>query len=136
MSKLPRLYRRLIADGMTTWGPWYLIDDAESILAPVDMQKNGSLQRQFRMEANAGFEVYLFARRQDQDDFAFFHVDKNGVVQDSVHLSHLAFSSGPDELTPKHVVEHKHQSDLKGWLRDVAIPDMMDWFQYDGEDAD
>lgn len=136
MTRLPRLYRRLIANGMTTWGPWYFIDDEASILAPADLQKSDTLQRQFKMESNAGFEVYLFARRQDQDDFAFFHVDKNGVVRDSVHLTHLAFSSGPNDLTPKHVVEHEHKANLMGWLRDVAVPDMMDWFEYYEEDPD
>jgi hypothetical protein len=121
---------------MSTWGPWYLVDDATSIKAPANLSRHESIQNQLRREANAAFNVYLFARRQDQDDFAFFYVRSDGVVDDSVIASHLTFPSGPNHDTPTIPVDHVHRMNLEQWLKDIAIPEMMDWLAFDEEDPD
>lgn len=121
---------------MTKWGPWYFIDDSASVLGPADLTKNAALQEQFRLEVNAAFQVYLFARRQDQDEFAFFHVTGDGRVEDSVIRAHLSFSKRRDHFTPAQSVVHVKTMDLFQWLREVTITDLEDWLRHDEEDPD
>ena len=85
-SVLPPAYRWFIAKGMTNWEPWYFVDQYE-----LQDASQAYFSDVFKIETRADFDVRLFARRQDRDDFAFF-VSRNGAIEDRVVTIHLAQS--------------------------------------------
>jgi hypothetical protein len=92
MHHFPLPYRWFIVKGLTKWEPWYFLDTSETVTeAPVFDERNEPFAREFKLETGADFDVYLFARRQDMDDYAFF-VFRDGKIEDKVISIHLTFS--------------------------------------------
>jgi len=73
-SDYPLALRWFIKKGLINLDPWYLIDDIESIKSSPDFSKDEFFATKFKKETAADFDVYLFARRYDQEAFAFFIV--------------------------------------------------------------
>jgi len=135
-SRLPRIYRRLIARGHTNWEPWSFEDDAASVLTPIDLAKNAFFQKAFRKETGAEFDVYLFSRRGDRDDFAFFSIADDGSIENSTFTRHLSFSD-KFELS-KGALQRPARGEevtLKMWLS-ATLDDIEDDIRWDGEDLD
>lgn len=99
---LPLAYRWFLAKGLTDWEPWYFMDSADALEAGADLNRNGFAQRAFAAETGAEFGVYLFARRQDRETFAFFVVG-DGTILDRVVSIHLSFSGRAELATPLRV---------------------------------
>ena len=135
-ARLPRIYRRLIARGYTQWDPWYFEDDAASVVLPANFAKNEFFQKTFRTETGADFDVYLFARRRDREDFAFFSVAPDGSIEDATYTLHLTFS-GKFEFY-KGALRRPTAGDevtLRKWLSGT-LEDIEDDLLHDGEDLD
>lgn len=116
--------------------PWYLEDDADSVARPADLSKNKFFQEAFRTETGADFDVYLFARRRDREDFAFFSVAPDGSIEDSTYTLHLSFS-GKFEFF-KGALQRPAAGEevtLRKWLCDT-LEDIEDDLLHDGEDLD
>ena len=134
--RLPRIYRRIIVSGYTLWAPWYLEDDGASVAQPADFARNKFFQYAFRTETGADFDVYLFARRRDREDFAFFSVAPDGSIEDSTYTVHLSFS-GKFEFY-KGALRRPASGEevtLRKWLCGT-LEDIEEDLLHDGEDLD
>jgi hypothetical protein len=118
-SQLPLAYRWFLAKGLTNWQPWYFLDTE-----PRDIAVLERLKHEFQLETAADFEVYLFARRQDMDDFAFF-VMKDGVIEDKVVCIHLSFA-GKLELQKPLRYDAITRTFMQ-WVREIVLPEVEDW---------
>lgn len=124
VQSFPLAYRWFLAKELTNWEPWSFIDSVESIRSAPDFSRNEFATRAFRQETDADFDVYLFARRHDMDDFAFFVV-KDGIIQDKVVSIHLAFSKRFELKAPLRIADVS--STFAQWLESVVLPDVFDW---------
>jgi hypothetical protein len=122
-AHFPLAYRWFIVKGLENWDPWYLIDDKHSILRSPDHSSNEFASKAFRLELGADFDVYLFARRQDRDDFAFF-VIRDGVIEDKVVTAHLSFSESREVKSPLRY--EQINMTFTRWVRDVVLIDLDD----------
>ena len=124
----PLSYRWFISRGLTSWQPWYFIDDQQSLRLDPDFSKNDFAVRAFKTETRADFDVYLFARRQDMDDFAFFVV-KDGKIEDKVVTIHLTFAKKLELKAPLQYGQVTRS--FVAWMREDVIPDVEDWMNED-----
>lgn len=120
----PISYRWFISKNLTNWQPWYFLDTSDSIKKSPDFAANDFAVRAFKNETGADFDVYLFARRQDMDDFAFFVV-KDGVVEDRVISIHLSFAGKMELKTP--LLDSDVKETFLSWIRETAIRDVENW---------
>jgi len=65
MNDFPLAYRWFLAKGLINWQPWHFFDTDLSIRENPDYSKNEFVSRAFKIETEANFDEYLFARRQD-----------------------------------------------------------------------
>lgn len=107
---LPFAFRWAVANGLTTFTPWSILESREVAEA---------LTREFRLET--GRDVWVFARRCDMDDVAAFEVI-GGEVQDRVLFAHLSWKQAPDPY-----VAVEPYAGFWAWLTERAIPDMVEW---------
>lgn len=124
MNHFPLAYRWFIAKGLTNWEPWYFLDTAETAKESPRFSENETFAREFKLETGADFDVYLFARRQDTDDYGFFVV-RDGKIEDKVVSIHLTFSKGMELRTPLRYPETR-QTFIQ-WLRGQVVPEVADW---------
>jgi hypothetical protein len=119
---LPLAYRWFLARGLRDLRPWYFVD-APGRLSTADELRFAT--RQFELETAADFEVRLFARRQDMDDFAFFVV-RDGIIEDRVISTHLTFARGFDRPSP---FRYAALPDLRfmRWLGEEVLTDIDEW---------
>ncbi|UMR28693.1 hypothetical protein MJ904_16305 [Massilia sp. MB5] len=117
---LPLAYRWFLAKGLTDWEPWYFVDTLDSLGKGVDLGRNRFAAQAFAAETGADFEVYLFARRQDRETFAFFAV-RDGVVLDRVVSIHLSFAGRLELPTPLRVGDLGMS--FTDWVGDVCLRD-------------
>lgn len=120
----PIAYRWFLAKGLSCWQPWYFTDTSLSVQGAPKFSENEFALRAFKQETGADFDVYLFARRQDMDDYAFFVV-KDGMIQDKVVSIHLSFVKRFELIAPLRYLD-VHQT-FTQWVREVAISDVEDW---------
>ncbi|MFJ2990673.1 hypothetical protein ACIPF8_22650 [Collimonas sp. NPDC087041] len=120
----PLSYRWFLAKGLTKWQPWYFIDTDFSVKEAPNCVENQFATRAFKVETGADFDVYLFARRQDMDDYAFFVV-RDGKIEDKVVSMHLSFAKKLELNEPLRYSEIK-QSFVQ-WLREIVIADVEYW---------
>ena len=124
MSHFPLAYRWFLIKGLSDWQPWYFIDTPETVEREPQFLDNQNFARAFRTETGADFDVYLFARRQDMDDFAFFVV-QNGRIEDRVVRIHLSFSNRFELRDPLRYSDPKFT--FIEWVREEVISDVSDW---------
>ncbi len=124
MKYFPLAYRWFLVKGLTDWEPWYFVDTVETVKAEPRFLENQNFARAFKVETGADFNVYLFARRQDMDDFAFFIVH-NGKIEDKVVHIHLSFANRLELRNPLRYTD-SHFTFIQ-WLRKEVISDVADW---------
>ncbi|MCP4374297.1 MAG: hypothetical protein GY797_40280 [Deltaproteobacteria bacterium] len=125
-KNFPLPYRWFISKGLTNWEPWSFIDDDVSVECRPDFSKNKFAVNAFKNETASDFDIYLFARRQDRDDFAFF-VIRDGKVEDRVISIHLSFAGKLDIKQPLKY-EEKYHTFLE-WINNIVIQDVDDWME-------
>jgi hypothetical protein len=129
-SALPAAYRWFLLRGLTDWTPWRLQDDSSAVNAPTNFERSKYFQHQCKIETGADFDFYLFARRQDREDFAFFFCGPDGRVEDSTITIHLSFS-GRLEFTKGALTRPAGNEKVSfiQWIRAIATEDMQDWIE-------
>lgn len=134
--RFPQAYRWLIQKGLTNWEPWYFVDDVQTINAQPDLARSDFFQREFRTETGADYEVYLFARRQDREDFAFFVRGTDDLIEDNVITWHLTFSGRFESFIkqPFQRPAEDKRVNLFAWVRHDLIADIEDWIAM-GDDS-
>jgi hypothetical protein len=120
----PLPYRWFLTKGLVNLEPWSFIDDVGSLAIPPDFAKSQFFQDRFKLETGADFDVYLFARRQDMEDFAFFAV-KDGQILDLVIPIHLTFSGNKDFERPLRLPEISLT--FMQWIKRDVIADIEAW---------
>lgn len=120
---MPPAFRYFIERQLTDWAPWYFVGEDVG-----DAEANAFFAEVFRTETGADFDVRLFARRQDREDFAFFAV-RDGKVEDKVVTIHLSFSNRFELKSP---LRHADigQTFLQ-WIRDVVLVDIEEYLDDD-----
>ena len=113
----PNALRWFLAQGLTKFTPWHFIQD------PSEMSFAANA---FRREDVSGGEVFVFAKRQDCDDFAGLEL-VDGRITDKVVYFHPVFgdSSKPSPRTWNIVAET--YDDVFDFVAERVIPDMKDW---------
>lgn len=124
MNHFPLPYRWFLIKGLSNWQPWEFIDTPESVEREPLWSENVNLAHQFKTETGADFDVYLFARRRDMDDFAFF-VIREGKIEDKVVRAHLSFANSAEVGRPLRYPDVKLT--FLEWIRQEAIWDVADW---------
>lgn len=120
----PLAYRWFFAKGLTNWQPWYFIDTDATLKNEPNFAANQFAKDAFQLETRADFDVYLFARRQDRDDFAFFVV-RAGKIEDRVVTIHLSFAKRLELPSPLRY--DQISQNLVQWLRKTVIADVEEW---------
>lgn len=120
----PLAYRWFIVKELTNLEPWYFSDDKASVQLPPDWSKSEFAIQEFKTETGADFDVYLFARRQDCDDYAFFVV-RDGKIEDRVVLIHLSFAKKLEVKSPLRY-EQNYPTFMR-WIRNHVIVDVEEW---------
>lgn len=118
-SSWPNALRWFLVQGLGSFTPWHFIED------PDEMEF--AAEAFHREDINAG-EVFVFAHRQDCDDFAGLEI-RDGELTDRVIYFHPVFASSfEDPSTPRTwniVVEAFN--DVFDFVAQRVIPDMKDW---------
>ena len=123
--RFPLSYRWFLARNLVDLEPWYFTERGGPSLGELQtFARDDNFARQFKLETGATFDVVLFARRQDRDDFAFFAVEGSEVL-DRVVTIHLSFSQRMELKTP-FMIEEATRS-FTDWVRDIVLPDIADW---------
>jgi hypothetical protein len=122
--RLPLAYRWFLAKGLTRWQPWLFMDPLASNPETWPWADNTFAVHAFKTETGADFDVHLFARRQDMDDYAFF-VAKDGQIQDRVINIHLSFAAKLELSSP--LRESEITQTFTEWISEVVVPEVEDW---------
>lgn len=115
---------------------WFLIQDLHSFVPWHFMRETAELEfaaNAFRREAG-GKDVFVFARRQDCDDFAGLEV-VDGRITDRVIHFHPVFATGNQapSTEPEWNIVCGVFDDVFSFMAERVVPDMKDWAQV--EDA-
>lgn len=113
----PNALRWFLAQGLTTFAPWYFIEEPDEMEFAADA---------FRREDVSSGNVFVFARRQDRDDFAGLEL-VDGRITDTVIYFHPVFdgSTQPSSRTWNIVLDT--YDDVFAFVAKCVIPDMKDW---------
>ena len=119
----PPAYKHFVDNGLDSLEPWQLCDAPGTIDAPPDFERHRFASKQCKRETGAQFDLYLFARRTDMDDFAFFVVRDN-VIEDKVFTIHLSFVNKMELRSPLRY--EQVQQNFMDWVRTTAMDDMQE----------
>ncbi|HCQ45851.1 MAG TPA: hypothetical protein DIW53_03235 [Achromobacter sp.] len=113
----PNALRWFLSQGLTRFTPWHFLSDASDF---------AFASRAFQREDVSGGEVFVFAGRQDCDDFAGLLV-VDGRITDRVVYFHPVFadSSQPSPRTWNIVCDA--YEDVFDFVKARVIEDMKDW---------
>jgi hypothetical protein len=124
LTRLPLAYRWFLIRGLANWQPWYFLHAPETDSVDLALSRDDVFERQFKTETEPDFDVFLFARRQDMDDFAFFVV-RDGAIEDRVVSIHLSFAK---RFELKQPLRHSEIGQtFTQWIREVALSDVEHW---------
>lgn len=115
--KWPNALRWLLVQGLTHFTPWHLIRSPEEM---------AFASRAFAREDVAEGQVFVFARRQDCDDFAGLEI-RHGVLTDRVICFHPVFASGLSQTPRTWNIVQETFEDMFEFLTKRVVPDMKDW---------
>ena len=119
-DELPFAYRYLVEQGLTRFGPWYLIEDqAESDGFRAEFVREVAVPNSSRIK-----DFQPFARHAACDDFAGFVLWQGrweGRVSPEVVVVHLTFSGKPE--TPGYPGMTRYP-DVWAWLSECVLEEM------------
>lgn len=109
--KLPIEYRWLKAHNFNLLTPWYFVEPDDS---------NG-IRKEY--QAETGYDIIPFARRQDNDDIAGFKII-NGEIKNTVLTVHLTWSSKRENNS---YPISRESSDMMEWIKTIMLPESQKW---------
>ena len=118
-SNWPNALRWFLAQELTSFTPWHFIKE------PNDME---FAARAFKREDINRGEVFVFARRQDCDDFAGLEV-VDGDITNKVLYFHPVFGSGTSDSSSPRTwnIICATFDDVFEFVAKQVVPDMKDW---------
>jgi hypothetical protein len=121
-ARWPNALRWFLKQDLHRFTPWHLLQD------PADFE---FAARAFDREDVSNGHVFVFARRQDRDDFAGIEVI-DGKFTDKVLYFHPVFSTGASGSRTWNIVNSVYE-DVFAFMSGQVIPDMKEWAE--DEDA-
>ena len=115
----PNALRWFLAQNLSSFTPWHLIQDPSEC----EFAANA-----FRREDIHKGEVFVFARRQDCDDFAGIEI-VGGKFTDKVIYFHPVFASASTNEVPGNSwnIVRSEFEDVFAFVSKRVVPDMKDW---------
>lgn len=113
----PNALRWFLAQSLNTFTPWHFIRDPEEMAFAANA---------FRREDVSGGEVFVFARRQDCDDFAGLEV-VGGRITDKVVYFHPVFGDSSRSSPRTWNIVAATYGDVFDFVAQRVVPDMKDW---------
>jgi hypothetical protein len=117
-NRWPNALRWFLTQNLRSFTPWHLIDD----LSECEGAANA-----FRREDIDKRDVFVFAKRQDCDDFAGLEIVQ-GAVTDRVIYFHPSFTASPNEQRDRgwNIVDGVFE-DVFEFVAKQIVPDMKAW---------
>ena len=113
----PNALRWFLCQNLHRFTPWHLIQEpAECDFAA----------RAFAREDVSRGQVFVFAKRQDCDDFAGIEVVE-GVLTERVIYFHPVFGSADNEANQTWNIVHGVFDDVFEFVAKQVVPDMKEW---------
>lgn len=116
-SAWPNALRWFLSLDLTHFTPWHFIQDADEMEFAANAFRREDLQRG---------EVFVFARRQDREDFAGLELE-NGVPTDKVVYFHPVFSNGSTDSPRTWNIVVATYPDVFDFVAQCVVPDMKEW---------
>lgn len=113
----PNALRWFLVQDLTSFTPWHFINEPDEIAFAADV---------FRREDVSGGDVFVFARRQDCDDFAGLEL-VDGRVTDRVVYFHPVFADSSRSSPRTWNIVNTTYDDVFAFVAQRVIPDMSDW---------
>lgn len=114
-KKWPNSLRYFLVQGLHSFTPWHIFDYEEEF---------ASAASAFEKEDVDSRKVFVFASRQDNDDFAGLEI-VDGKITDKVIHFHPTFSSSESNRS-WNIVDGEF-SDIFEFMSKQVMPDMKDW---------
>lgn len=114
-SNWPNALRWFLVQNTENFCPWHFLSHAKEFEFAA---------KAFANEDTKNRMVFVFASRQDNDDFAGFEI-VDGKITDKVILFHPVFGSGRSERSWD-IVDSQF-NDVFEFLSNQIVPDMKDW---------
>ena len=122
--KWPNALRWFLVRGLQTFTPWHFIREPDELASVAEAFKREDIHRG---------EVFVFARRQDCDDFAGLEIS-SGNITGKVICFHPTFSTSSTSRSNGWDIVDARFEDVFLFIAARVIPDMKDWAMT--EDAD
>jgi hypothetical protein len=115
----PNALRWFLCQHLSSFTPWHFIQE------PTEFEFAANA---FRREVVSKDQVFVFARRQDCDDFAGLKI-QDGKVTDTVIHFHPVFATSSSSATadPAWNIVSGVFEDVFEFLANRVVPDMKDW---------
>ena len=114
----PNALRWFLKQNLHSFTPWHLLQE------PSELE---FAARAFKKEDVSDGEVFVFAKRQDRDDFAGLEI-VDGKISDKVLYFHPVFASSSPNPKTWNIVNAVFD-DVFSFVSDQVIPDMKEWAQ-------
>jgi hypothetical protein len=113
----PNALRWFLHQGLTRFTPWHFFYDASDF---------AFASRVFQREDVGGREVFVFASRQDCDDFAGLLIVDGRITDRVVHF-HPVFSGSSQPSPRTWDIVFGTYEDVFEFVRAIVIEDMKEW---------
>lgn len=116
-SAWPNALRWFLSQGLTSFTPWHFIQTPDEMTFAADA---------FRREDVSNGKVFVFARRQDCDDFAGLEL-VGGDVTDKVVTFHPVFGESSKSSPRTWNIVTTTYDDVFEFVAQCVVPEMKDW---------
>jgi hypothetical protein len=111
----PNFLRWFLVQNLQSFTPWHFIEDKDDFIFAA---------KAFAREDIHNGNVFVFASRQDNDDFAGLEI-LDGIITSKVIVFHPVFSTEPSQR--RWNIVNAIFSDVFDFVSNQVIPDMKDW---------
>ena len=111
----PNALRWFLIQNLHSFTPWHIFDSADEF---------DFAAKAFERDDTSKGNVFVFASRQDNDDFAGLEVI-NGKITDKVIYFHSVFATGESDRSWN--IVNAVYDDVFDFMSKQVIPDMKDW---------
>lgn len=117
LPEWPNALRWFLWQGLHSFTPWHFVNEPQEC----EFAANA-----FHREDVHGREVFVFARRQDRDDFAGL-VIQDGIFTDTVLYFHPVFSTGNLPSVRTWNIVYDSYENVFDFVVQRVVPDMKEW---------